>query len=137
MTYFFCGHMGKSLGEANVPVHHLVTVSLVFYLVRHPVPDGAGLWEFPCLITTIIHPTRSSIREEDLVLARSLRESSPPWRGRHGNWWLRGGRSVQLGHLISYLGRKGECGQEVGPKPCDPLPVARLQLLRVLLKQRH
>ena len=31
VTYFFCGHMGKSLGEANVPVHHLVTVSLVFY----------------------------------------------------------------------------------------------------------
>lgn len=28
------------------PGHCLVTVSLVFYLVKHLVPDGAGLWEF-------------------------------------------------------------------------------------------
>lgn len=86
----------------------------------HALGEGVGSY---LILTAIKLPTRSNLRVKGLVLAHSLRESNPPWRRRHGNWRLCDGRAVQLGHLILYLGRKGECEQEVGPKPGDPLPM--------------
>lgn len=89
-----------------------------------------GLSHFSCCVTK--HPARSSLREEGLTVAHSIRECSLSQQGMHA--WLQ--KPEAAGQVASIVRKKSE--QEMGPASkllvpphSDALLAARFHLLVV------